>query len=999
LIYTAGCDSTLWVRFWLAGLTMRFRCKECGALHEIPDERLGKGKRVRCQRCKAITVVRPGETRPEPEPAKPKVPDLDEREDLDAEMEAPTRIASIDEVLAADESGGQGSDASMDAATRVASSDELFDGGGPAADDEDDDGIEAYDAVDWEQRPTVEAPTEKEAAMDVQPVAVDIPAGSEPDRPKPLPADPSLSETLFSDSLMEGLPDDRTGTGEHTAVPEPARTAPAPRDPAPVIRGGRSERGHKLLWFLAIVVVLAVGAFGAMMVFPELGFLPGKERSPVGSPPAKPEKPKKPAPPKLPVDVIPETLLLLPGQEQATSKGQAAGFLDLAEQAEARGEILEARLLAAASLAHADGEEARTLLARISDAPRPQLVWRSLPGVRCSALAYAPDGKRLACATGEHALVWDLASGREIQRFDGGDGAVRVVAFSPDGARLATGGEDRVLRLWSLAEPEGAPVEMSGHRQAITAVSFSADGKRIATGSADRAVRLWDVEGAVQEGARLTGHRKPVTAVLFSADGSRLYSASRDRKVLIWDTVESKKLRALEGHRKAVTALALSPAGGLASGAEDGEVRLWQPDVVDAPARAIEAHEGAVAGLAFLEDGKTLASAGADRQLRLWQAESGEAGRVLKHDGAIIALATTSDGKRVASAGDDGTVLVWDPSQGKAVARLSGMVEPVNAIDISNDRRMVAGACEDGTVRVWSTKTGLEQVFRPRPEGGAMKSVRFSPKGKYLATAHGVSAEVWEYPGFRSVTHFDTPAEVLRFTPDGFKIAIGGAEPRVGIWDVESGEEVETLDGPERGITALLYGPGGKFLVAGSSDGTARIWYIGTDDSEVRSGSARDPVTSLAFFARAGEVLFGTERAGIRRWVLAKAVESKPIKVGSAVRTLAAAPDGRTFASGHEDGRVILWNLATGEPLARLPAHRAAVSGLEFSGDGRLLATASRDGTLRLWRMLGPREGTAGRRSGQELLMAERRSTRLTLIDGEPASDPSLYRTWFKVTH
>ena len=158
---------------------MRFRCSECGALHEIPDDRLGKGKRVRCQRCQAITVVRPGDSDPDP-PTQPstKVPDLDHSPDSEPDMEAPTRIASIEDVLAADR------DAEMDETTRVASVDEIMaadaaGGAAAAGPDDDDDGVVAYDAVDWEQRPTVEANTAGGEAVPVQPLAAEVPQDSE----------------------------------------------------------------------------------------------------------------------------------------------------------------------------------------------------------------------------------------------------------------------------------------------------------------------------------------------------------------------------------------------------------------------------------------------------------------------------------------------------------------------------------------------------------------------------------------------------------------------------------------------------------------------------------------------------------------------------------------------------------------------------------------------------------------------------------------------------
>jgi WD40 repeat protein/energy-coupling factor transporter ATP-binding protein EcfA2 len=283
--------------------------------------------------------------------------------------------------------------------------------------------------------------------------------------------------------------------------------------------------------------------------------------------------------------------------------------------------------------------------------------WLAIAGVR-SLLLYALTGSapadqprllgddldlvNLAFGPTEPDGVWLIAAGRggELRGWQIGDAGTgpptsfsdaqrtmqraRALAFTPDGAFFLSGGDDRLVRLWSLRAPVGTSRLagiLSPRRQPVTALAVSPDGRWLASGAGDGSVDLWRLGPSGFVGNAPTvkgGHQGAISALAFSPDARLLLSGSSDRNSRLWQMDDlSAEAVVLTGHSRPIRLVGFSPNSALAfSGSADRELLVWRLNAPADAALRLRGHDAAVTS-ALVADGR-LFSVGEDGQLRRW---------------------------------------------------------------------------------------------------------------------------------------------------------------------------------------------------------------------------------------------------------------------------------------------------------------------------------------------------------------------------------------------
>lgn len=291
-------------------------------------------------------------------------------------------------------------------------------------------------------------------------------------------------------------------------------------------------------------------------------------------------------------------------------------------------------------------------------------------------------------------------------------------------------------------------------------------------------------------------------------------------------------------------------------------------------------HRGAVHQLAFAPDGRSAASAGEDRTIRLWDLASGKERRRFEgHADEVLSLAFAPDGRHLLSGGRDRRVYWWEAGTGKEVRRFLGHTEAVRAVAISPNGRLALSGGEDRTLRLWDIANGKElRCFTGHT--GVVTCLAFSPDGRLaLSGSHDRTLRLWDTTSGRERgrwTGHIAAVYSVAFSPDGRHAISGGSDGEVRLWDVTTGEQVRPYRGHLNPVVALAFTPDGRQLLSGSSryrtaDDVVRVWDMPSGRAVRRvEGAALEHVQCLAFAPDGRQVLFGLAGGDLRLRPLAR---------------------------------------------------------------------------------------------------------------------------------
>lgn len=377
-----------------------------------------------------------------------------------------------------------------------------------------------------------------------------------------------------------------------------------------------------------------------------------------------------------------------------------------------------------------------------------------------TALAYSPDGKRLAAGGRGVVTLIDPTSGEVTGTHGGQDGRVTAVAFAKSGTLAVASGEAGkagVIRLYRPGKAEPTAT-LTGPKDVIYALAFSPDGTMLAAGGYDRLVRVWHLPsaGPPQLKHTLADHSDAVYALAFHPGGKLLATGAADRAVKVWDVATGARLYTLADATDWVYAVAWTPDGSkLAAGGVDRSLRVWAADATGGKLTgAAVAHERPLTRLFVTPDGQKFVTVGDDRAVKVWTAATlTEVSVFPTQPEAILAAALRPDGKQLAIGRFDGKVLLLDATTGAVQSTplpakpAVTAVSPAALVRGTPTKLTLTGTGLDRLTAVRATVPGVEVKLGPasgpdRREVTITAVTRLGPVGLVATSDTGNTKEV-----------------------------------------------------------------------------------------------------------------------------------------------------------------------------------------------------------------------------------------------------------------
>ncbi|OMJ95020.1 hypothetical protein SteCoe_1719 [Stentor coeruleus] len=576
------------------------------------------------------------------------------------------------------------------------------------------------------------------------------------------------------------------------------------------------------------------------------------------------------------------------------------------------------------------------------------------------SVAISHDNKYIASGSDDKYIrIWDLQQKKQEFYFEGHKSSVQALSFTPDGKKLISGSKDSMIIVWDLQE-RCKKCEFKGYIGEIWGLAVTVNSDIVLSASNDGLVIAWNIDD-LSEISKLSGHEDAVLCIGISNNGEFCISGSSDKSLIIWDLATYKQKNKLLGHRNAVCAIALFKDNKNAvSGSVDKTIRIWDLESLS-QIIIIQAHKNIVRSVAVSSDGSFVVSASYDKIIKIWDIKNVSLYKeMIGHIGEINSIVITEDNEILVSVADDLSIRVWDIKNGKENFKMPGHTDLViGAGTLKYDDDTICTISNDETICYWDRQTKCQS----RQCLGRSYRIDSISIGNKTKSIFSISS------GFMMIPYLDFKASSKNFILKDYNvlkkkcIALshsesflieGSEDTNLYIFDIDSKNKCSEMKAKFSGhtgkVSALAISENDEKVISGGFDNLIIIWDIKSLTIISILQAHTGPISSISIYNN--KIISTSYDKSVRLWDLNnKKCESIFHGHTSWVLCSSISNDGEIFATGggDKDCGIIIWNLNDKIMKNVLVGHQGAITGVAIIKNGIQIISTSIDKTLRLW--------------------------------------------------
>jgi WD40 repeat protein len=611
-------------------------------------------------------------------------------------------------------------------------------------------------------------------------------------------------------------------------------------------------------------------------------------------------------------------------------------------------------------------------------AQQANLVIQSGHTSRIRSVCFSPDGKYVLSSSQDKTnKLWEVATGREIHTFSGGEYELSEAVFSPDGKYIIARNDWGIIKIW----------EFDTHREVMTI----------------------DIKKNYEYGSWVTWESK----ISISKDGKYITAGiPHENMVGVWEIATGKEIKNFKGHTGFVNVASFSPdARYIASGSRDNTVKVWE-SAAGAEKMTLTGFTDEVEAVVYSPDGLYIAAAGKDKVIRFFEANTGKLWKTFEgHSGEVNQIKFSPDGKLILSAGGfhDCTVKLWNVATGKLlhsfeIGYADGNHE-VHSVDFAPDgRRFVLASNAEIWIGDLQSRQFTQKIKSTRSWASLGKVIAVPQSSQIGVVNHQLkNTEFWdvaipkinkEFKGTRDsdrdiailpdakklasigqVSYMNMPLSLLiwdaessqllhitenidelfntiQWIPNKDQFLVGGYQNNLQLRDAKSGQVLQRFESLDN-IKSLSVAPNGNSFVISDGD---KLKYWSQEKQKFTDFVFENSSTIEATVYINETQLAITQGQDVKVLALPEGNELAKMEGTNFMNTIAASADGKYIATGNDANEVQLWDVQNRSLKHTFIGHTNAIEHVFFFNQDKQIVSKAHDGLIKLWDVASGRE-------------------------------------------